>query len=438
MPFRPASLPFFYGWAIVAAGTGAMLFSLPGQTAGIGPFKEHMMAALHVSSMQLSIAYMIGTIVSGLSLPSIGGVFDRIGARKVGVMASIGLGLSLLYISQVDRIMFGILGRSSVWLAMPLIILGFFAIRFWGQGVFSIVSRAMIGKWFDRKRGIASAISGMPVAIAFTSALYILYKIIETMGGWRQAWIGMGLFVLFFSTVFCWLIFRDNPEECGLVMDGSADLGLAKAKNDEFVINREFTAREALRTMAFWVFSLTICINGFVGTAIGFHAQSLTQEIGMDQEAFYLLLASTIFINIPVSFIVGWMTSRFRLKYAYLVTAFGMALGMVGYLLLPSELGRILFLLGFGATWGSFGTLVTVTWPRYYGRRHLGKISSWVMMLMVVTSALGPVFFDFCKLLMGSYRPAFFISIGLSVIFFFLCFKTENPQRKYAKAAAES
>ena len=249
-PFRPDSLPFFYGWVIAAASTAAMLFSLPGQTAGIGPFKPHLMAALNVSSLELSAAYMIGTIASGVTLPSLGALFDRIGARKLGVMATMSLGLSLLFISQADRIMYALAGQATPWLALSLMVLGFFAVRFCGQGVLSILSHAMIGKWFDRRRGIASAISSVPVAIAFTSALLILAWVIELSGGWRQAWIVMGLFMLSFASLFCWLVFRDNPEECGLEMDGGKMAIDSKEDAAEFAIHHEFHRSGSLANLA--------------------------------------------------------------------------------------------------------------------------------------------------------------------------------------------
>lgn len=432
-PFQPAALPFFYGWAIVAAGTSAMLFSLPGQTAGVGPFKVHMMAALGVESIDMSLAYMCGTIASGLTLPMMGGLFDRIGARKVGVVAAVALGLSLLFISQTDRIMHALVGQATLWVSMPLMILAFFAIRFWGQGVFSIVSRAMIGKWFDRQRGLASAISGVPVSAAFTCSLLIMSWVMELCGGWRQAWIAMGAFMLVPGALFCWLIFRDNPEECGLEMDGGYVAAKDRPNEAEFAIHQEFTARQALRTWPFWVFSLTICLNGFVGTALAFHAATMAEQFGMLPDELYKLFAKTVFVNIPVSFFIGWMTSRFRLKFAYLFTCCGMGLGLFGFANLPSEWGRWLFILGTGVSWGSFGTLLTVTWPRFYGRRHLGSISSWVMTLMVITSALGPVFFDLSDMLSGSYRAAILASVGLCVVSLIFCLRMENPQRRLAK-----
>lgn len=409
-----------------------MLFSLPGQTAGLGPFKEHLMAALDVTSWQLSVTYMIGTVVSGLFLPTIGGVFDRIGVRKVGVAASIALGLALIVISQLDRILRFFAGGTPLWLSLPAVTLTFFAIRFWGQGVFSIISRIMIGKWFDRKRGLASAISGVPVAIAFTCALLTLYYIMQWLGGWRQAWMGIGLFLVSFGAFFCWLVFRDNPEECGLEIDGGSGPANEKDNDPEFAIHKDFTAPEALRTFAFWVFAAYIGLNGFIGTALGFHAPSLSAELGMTEHDLYRIFAKTIFINIPASFVIGWMTGRFRLKYSYLLASSSMGFGMYGFTQLGTTFGEILYVVGTGISWGAFGTLLTVTWPRYYGRRHLGKISSWVAMIMVISSALGPVFFDLSEITTSGYMPAVFVGVALSFVLFFLCLNIVNPQRKLA------
>ena len=152
----------------------------------------------------------------------------------------------------------------------------------------------------------------------------------------------------------------------------------------------------------------------------------------MSPHELYKLIAKTIFVNVPVSFIVGWMTARFRLKYCYLITTLGLGVGLYGFLHLPQTWAMVVYVIGFGASFGTFGTLITVTWPRYYGRRHLGKISGWVMMFMVFSSALGPLFFDVSKQLFGSYSEAYFVCMIAAGVFFFLCCLMENPQRKLA------
>ena len=70
-PFAPSRSPFFYGWLIVIFTTLGTLASLPGQTMGIGVFTDYLISNTNLSRMQISISYMIGTILSSLLNSSI-------------------------------------------------------------------------------------------------------------------------------------------------------------------------------------------------------------------------------------------------------------------------------------------------------------------------------------------------------------------------------
>ena len=72
VPFAPAKCPFFYGWVIVGIATLSIICSIPGQTAGIGLFTDDLIETLAITRNQLSVAYMVGTIISGLALPFAG------------------------------------------------------------------------------------------------------------------------------------------------------------------------------------------------------------------------------------------------------------------------------------------------------------------------------------------------------------------------------
>ena len=78
--------------------------SMPGQTIGVGVFKTRLMEALGLTSMQLSVAYMIGTFLSALFQNAGGRFFDRVGARKAIVYSLAALGFVLLGMSAIDRI----------------------------------------------------------------------------------------------------------------------------------------------------------------------------------------------------------------------------------------------------------------------------------------------------------------------------------------------
>ncbi len=67
---------------------------------------------------------------------------------------------------------------------------------------------------------------------------------------------------------------------------------------------------------------------------------------------------------------------------------------------------RLFFLLPYGMASGLFGMLNIVTWPKLYGREHIGAISGFAMSIMVAGSALGPWFFSVVHQMFGSYRNA--------------------------------
>ena len=71
-PFAPSACPFFYGWVIVFAATLGTIASIPGQTMGFTVFTDVLMEELGLSRVELSLAYCLGTVASGLTLPWLG------------------------------------------------------------------------------------------------------------------------------------------------------------------------------------------------------------------------------------------------------------------------------------------------------------------------------------------------------------------------------
>ena len=175
VPFDPAKCPFFYGWVIVVVATIGIIFSIPGQTMGFSVFTDILMRELGLTRVELSLAYCVGTVLSGFTLPYLGRVFDRVGARRILVYAALATGAVLLYLSQVRRVLDLLKGLVGEWvsataIAFGVILIGFYLIRASAQGVLTMSSRNAIGKWFDYRRGMALSLSGVVTAFAFSAA----------------------------------------------------------------------------------------------------------------------------------------------------------------------------------------------------------------------------------------------------------------------------
>jgi len=426
-PFAPAKLPFFYGWVLLGAATLGMLSSIPGQTMGVGIFTDFLLVVLHLDRSQLSLAYALGTIGSGLMLPLAGSWVDRLGIRLTGAASAIGLALSLVMLSQVTAIA-GLVPFPDPVGPFAAIFLCFMCLRFFGQGCITMIARVAVGKWFDKRRGRAVALMGVFTAFSFNASPAFLNYLVRTWE-WYGAALILAAIVGLGMTLVSLLFYRDSPEACGLRMDGKAiSLDANGVEISAPRPLREFTRGEAVRTLAFWAYSLGPATQGLVMTAITFHMASLGTEFGLDRDAAYALFLPMAFFSVTSNMIGGWLSDRIDLKWILGFMMAMQAVGIVGLATLDSPAGRWLFIVGHGCSGGLFATMTTVPFPRFFGRAHLGAISGLNMSVMVFASAVGPFLFSAGFDYFGSYRAVTLACLIMPVMVAVLGWVAKDPR----------
>ncbi|MEL6605600.1 MAG: MFS transporter [Cyanobacteria bacterium J06614_10] len=411
-PFAPAKLPIFYGWVIVVASVLGVLTSIPGQTIGVSVFTDHLIAATGLSRLQLSNAYLIGTLTSGCLLPFGGKLLDRLGARRVAVLAAMGLGLTLCYLALCDRLSIVLsswLPLASTTVAAALLVMGFVSLRFCGQGMLTMTSRTMLGKWFERQRGQVSGTVGIFVAFGFSSAPYFFSRAIAQFG-WRGTWLLTAAIVGIGMSTVGWLLFRDNPELCGLKMDGDADVESAAAAAASLgptpVDEAEMwgmTRRQAISTLSFWAVTLAFMSQALSITGITFHIVSIGAEMGVAEADMVRIFLPISVVSTAVGYGVGIACDRIRIQLIFMFMMVAQAMGIAAIANLNVSGMIVPAVVGLGISGGCFGTLTAVVLPRFFGRAHLGAISGVQMMAIVIASAIGPSLLANSKSLTGSY-----------------------------------
>lgn len=454
-PFRPASWPFFYGWWILVVATVGIVASIPGQTMGVSVFTDSLIEHTGLSRLAVSHAYLIGTVASALALP-LGGVWiDRFGARWIATLAALGLGVTLLFLTVVDRIAgflapaVGLERAAAPLLAWPLLALGFAVLRFAGQGMLTLVSRTMLARWFERRRGLVSGISSGFVNFGFASAPLLLHFWLEA-AGWRGAWRGMGLSVGLGMALVAAVFFRDDPTSCALHADGdpaprgdrvgggnrmgggdrvggaghdAATGDLPTAADDlqsdgnpaapvsggrafaRRAAAPDFTRGQALRTAAFWIVTGAVAVQAMVGTGITFHIVSLGVEAELSQAQAVAIFLPIAMVSTPVGFLAGAAADRLPVRALVTLMAIfqiAMCLGMAWF---GSLTGWVVAIIGWGIASGCYGPLTFAAMPNLFGLRHLGAIQGAQMTLLVFASALGPSVLAALQSVFGSYRP---------------------------------
>ena len=338
-PFAPSRSPFFYGWVIVFAATLGNIFSIPGQTMGFSVFTDLLMEELKLTRVELSLAYCLGTVASGLTLPWLGKVLDQWGERKMAVYSVVATGLILFYLAQtgpLSRALGSIVPAGTA--AFLVIGVGFYMIRAAAQGVLSMTCRNAVGKWFDHQRGLALAISGVLVSFSYSLAPRGLDWLIQKYGGHEGAWIAMGIGTLVIMAPLAWLLFRDRPEDDGLKMD-NGKRAKKENLNPDMHIHHEFTRSEAVRDYSFWVFNLTFSFFGLYATAFTFHILSLGGEYSIDREYILRLFFPIAVVSVITNLIVGVINSRIRLKTLLFIMNLGCLSAVLGMLYLDHSGG---------------------------------------------------------------------------------------------------
>ena len=269
-PFDPAWSRVYYGWVVLVAGTIGILASVPGQTAGVSVFTDHLSASTGLGRVELSIAYLVGTGTSGLLLPLGGRAIDVYGSRVVAVAATYGLAATLVGLSFV--------GRMHPVVGMVVMSVGFGCLRFTGQGLLTLSSRTMISHWFERRRGVVSSVSGAVVGFTFAVSPAMLLATIE-VDGFRTAWRMLAAVLVVVVGAVVIVLFRPSPESSGLVIDGGiAPSATGRSSTRGSVESR--TRGEAVRDVRFWAVTIPVAALSATGTALTFHIVDFGAELG--------------------------------------------------------------------------------------------------------------------------------------------------------------
>lgn len=427
-PFSPAKSPFFYGWVIMGVGIIGTLASIPGQTIGVGVFKEALLHHLSIEELSLSMAYMLGTIVSAALLPWAGNILDQWGARFFILVATLSLAVSLVVFSQVDRLL-SLVDAPPIWLSVAVVAFCYLLLRFFGQGCLTMACRFLLGNWFNHHRGLAAGITGVFVGLGFSGSPQVL-NLMVTGWGWRETALVLALLVGPGMGAIGWLFVRDNPEECGLVPDGITDEAtLARMREKVPDVQKEFTRGEAVHTLAFWAFAAGVGVIALLATAVAFHIATIGRNQGISRDVAYSIFLPSAFVAVVSNFLSAWLSDRIKLRWILQLMLVGVAFALVSLTHLSTPAGRLGYIIAMGTSTGIFGVLLTVVWPRYFGRRHLGAISGLNTSIMVFSSALGPILFSLGQAWTGSYQIVMLASVAIPVTLLMISPWVENPQR---------
>ena len=429
-PFHPAKLPFFYGWPIIILGTIGITMSIPGQTMGISVFTDSLIESLKMSRNELSFAYMCGTVTSATFLTWVGRKYDVYGARPIAIIASCAMAAVLLYLSQIDLVQ-GLLPSFLIGPVGNFLIMyaGFATLRFTGQGALTLVSRNMMMKWFETRRGFAMGLSNVVTALTF-SAAPVFFEFLINGYSWKGVWIILAVILGLIFPIIVLIFFRDDPQKSGLKADGN--FVEKKTKKNKFPVVRQYTLKEAMSNFSFWVFAMMLAMQALYWTGFTFNIVSIFEADSFPRSTAISIFLPSSVIAIFVTLSVSSLSDYIRLKYLLYVMGAGAMIATLGMVMLDKFTWMINVLItGNGIMLGLYGVILSVIWPRFYGLLHLGAISGRAMTFVVLGSAIGPWIFSYSLSISGSYDIAGWLCFALFLALTIAGIWANNPQEKF-------
>jgi sugar phosphate permease len=399
---------------MVGAGSGLQFLQSGLMTQAFGAYVAILQEERGWSKTALSAAAALQQMEVAILGPVLGWLIDRFGPQiwiRIGVVV---FGIGLMLLSFTDSL--PAFYSAFIVIALGSSLCGFFP-----------VNVALIN-WFERWR--ARALSSMSIGLALGGTA--LPIVAWSMGafGWRATAFGSGVVMIVVGLPLAFVM-RRRPEDYGETVDGIPPAAPRENISSTPSATRDFTAREALRTPAFWLLSLGHGFALLVVHAVSVHAIShMNQGLG-----YTVSQASLVYTVLTMSQIggvfIGWLIGdRYDKR---LISAVCMLAHMTALLLLTYA-ANIVMVLAFavlhGAAWGLRGPFMQALRADYFGRSAIGMILGLSFMIIVVGQIGGPMIAGIFADLTGNYRTGFTILAvlaGLGSLFFVLAKRPRLP-----------
>ena len=418
---QPASppltrLPFFYGWVILGVAGAVGFSSGPGQTYAVSVFLDPIIEDMNWSRTTVSGLYSAGSLTAAATMVLVGRMLDRFGARVMLVALGVLFGFAALSMSQVNH--------------PAHLYVGFAALRILGQGSLTLVPSTLVAIWFVRKRGRATALMSLGMALSQATFPLLIHLLISSVG-WRGAWIALAFIIWGIVVLPSLFLVRRSPESVGLLPDGDTRVSQAAGAPRLATVREEnFTLGEAMRTRTLWLLLFAGSSQSLISTALVFHQVSLMASRGLDAT-----VAASVFAVMAPSSLVGAFAAGFlldRVSNRLVLASAQVLLFLTMFWVLAIQAPWQAYVYGamLGLAGGSMMTSMTVIWANYYGRRHLGSIRGVATTSMVGFAALGPLPFGFVFDVTGAYTVAILVFLLLPVACFAAALLALPPKRQ--------
>ncbi|MBI2166595.1 MAG: MFS transporter [Chloroflexi bacterium] len=355
----------FYGWWIVAAGSG---LTLTGAMHGYGfsVFFLPLSQSLGLSRTATSLVFAAARLEGGFEAPIAGRLIDRFGPRAMLAAGAALAGLGYILLGLIVRDFWSFLLVYVVVLST-----GF------SVGFFSALQVAY-NTWFHKYRatvlGTLAASNRAGAFLLVPAISFLVYRL-----GWQTTAIIVGVIIIVVVVPLA-QVFRRSPESMGLLPDGAVLTPVTSPRHSSEPAERkpkasdhDFTLSEAMKTSAFWLMTLAQGVRAAALGAVLVHAVPMLVWKGAGRQEAANLLGTMALIGMPGALIMGRLADRLNKR---VLIALGSIAGGLALLILN----------GAGETWHLYGFIILYAAAEstnavmiaivgdFFGRKHFATL----------------------------------------------------------------
>jgi MFS family permease len=331
----------------------------------MGLFLKSMTAEFGWSRTQFSAVISIAALVNALILPFAGYLADRFGARRI-----VAIGTALGCCSYAALSLADSYGAFLAIIALTVTT---------GNLASYPAFMGLAQRWFDKRLGLALAITSTGFAVGTGGFSYLIARSIE-LHGWRAAFLTVGVAALVIGLANLILLVRDNK---GPMPD-------AERRDGDVRINEGGdTLSGALRTREFWLYAASFTLVIFAVVGCNVHLPALLADRGASVTQIASIVAIGSVGSLVGRLFTGIMLDRFSARGVAGLFFAGQAFG---FLLLLDGLQWALpasFLLG--AVQGAEIDLLGYVVARRFGRAAYSRIVGTCFAVTLAGAIAGPL-----------------------------------------------
>lgn len=408
----------FYGWRIANAGSALQFLQSMLLNSSFGVYVAVLVEEQRWSKTALSAAAAMKSTEVALLGPVLGWMVDRVGSQGLVRAGVIIFGVGFMLLSQVQSL----LGFYGAFVIIAL-----------GSAMFSnfLVSVSII-QWFEKRRTRALSMLQFGGAIGGLFVFLVAWAI--QVFGWRWTAFGSGVIAIVLGYPLARMI-RSRPEDHGFAVDGLPPAPKHAAQDEVKAppARTSFTAREALRTSAFWLISIGHAASLLVVMAVNVHAITHI-KVGL---GYSLKLATLLFTLVTVGqllgVMLGWVIGeRFEKRK---VSAACMLMHGGGLLLVTYAANALILalaLLVHGIAWGLRGPFMQAIRADYFGRESIGAIMGLSTLITVLGNIGGPMIAGALGDVFGNYRMGFTLLAVMALMGSWFFWMAKPPRHAHA------